>query len=217
MLRAYTIAHEPIASIDLMERASKAFVGWFVNHFPEKNKSISIYCGTGNNGGDGLAIARILDEQGYQKLRVRIAKFSDKSSDNFNKNLERMKRTSAAVSNISPGDEFGEDKAEIIIGALLGTGLNKPLEGDFKRLVTYLNELKRTVVSVDVPAGLFSDGEMPKDAIALKSDLVFTFQQPKINFLLPESGPFIRCWGSREYRHQRKIYPFACFRQTKLI
>jgi NAD(P)H-hydrate epimerase len=191
---AYTIAHEPIASIDLMERASKAFVGWFVNHFPERNKSITVYCGTGNNGGDGLAIARMLDQHGYQKLKVRIARFSDKSTDDFNKNLERLKRTSVTVSDIGPGEELGEEKAEIIIGALLGTGLNKPLSGDFERLVSYLNDLKRTVVSVDVPAGLFSDGEMPKDAVALKSDLVITFQQPKINFLLPESGPFIKCW-----------------------
>jgi len=191
---AYTIANEPIASIDLMERASKAFVGWFVNHFPEQNKSISIYCGTGNNGGDGLAITRMLDEHGYQKVKVFIARFTDKSTDDFNTNLERLKKTSVSVTEIKNGEEFGEEKAEIIIGALLGTGLNKPLSGDFKRLVTYLNDLKRTVVSVDVPAGLFSDGEMPKDAVALKSDLVITFQQPKISFLLPESGPFIKCW-----------------------
>ena len=56
---AYTIANEPITSINLMERASKAFVGWFINHFPDKKQAISIYCGTGNNGGDGLAIARM--------------------------------------------------------------------------------------------------------------------------------------------------------------
>ena len=72
--------------------------------------------------------------------------------------------------------------------------MNKPLSGDFDRLVKYLNGLERTIVSVDVPAGLFSDGEVPKDAVALKSDLVITFQQPKINFLLPESGPFVKCW-----------------------
>jgi NAD(P)H-hydrate epimerase len=78
--------------------------------------------------------------------------------------------------------------------ALLGTGLNKPLEGDFKRLVNHINSQHKTVVAVDVPAGLFSDGEMPEDAVILKTDLVITFQQPKINFLLPESGPYIKCW-----------------------
>src|SRR6201986_5635443 len=84
---AYTIAHEPITSIDLMERASKAFVGWFINHFPNKKQSISIYCGTGNNGGDGLAIARMLNEHQYQPINVKKASFSTRSSDDFNTNL----------------------------------------------------------------------------------------------------------------------------------
>src|SRR4051794_19058898 len=94
---AYTIAHEPIASIDLMERASKAFVGWFVNHFPDKRQSISIYCGTGNNGGDGLAIARILDDHQYKALNVKIARFSEKSTDDFNTNLQRIRQTAVPV------------------------------------------------------------------------------------------------------------------------
>jgi NAD(P)H-hydrate repair Nnr-like enzyme with NAD(P)H-hydrate epimerase domain len=75
---AFTIANEPIASIDLMERASKAFVGWFINHFPDKNQAISFYCGTGNNGGDGLAIARLLKDHQYKNLNVKIARFSEK-------------------------------------------------------------------------------------------------------------------------------------------
>jgi len=191
---AHTIAHEPIASIDLMERASKAFVGWFVNHFPEKHRLIAVYCGTGNNGGDGLAIARMLDQHGYQKLDVKIARFSDRSTNDFNTNLDRLKSTPVPIKEIQREEEFDDEKAEIIIGALLGTGLNKPLSGDFLRLVNYLNSLDRTVVSVDVPAGLFSDGEIPPDAVALRSNLVITFQQPKISFLLPESGPFIKCW-----------------------
>jgi len=191
---AYTIAHEPIASIELMERASKAFVGWFVNHFPEKKKSIAVYCGTGNNGGDGLAIARMLDQHGYQNISVNIARFSDRSTDDFNINLGRLKSTPVPIKELAPGEEFRGENAEIIIGALLGTGLNKSLSGDFERLVNYLNSLKRTVVSVDVPAGLFADDEVPKGAVALKSDLVITFQQPKINFLLPESAPFVKCW-----------------------
>src|SRR5277367_2771787 len=88
---AYTIANEPIASIDLMERASKAFVGWFINHFPDKNQAISVYCGTGNNGGDGLAIARILYDHQYKNLDIKVARFSGKSTDDFNINLKRVK------------------------------------------------------------------------------------------------------------------------------
>jgi hydroxyethylthiazole kinase-like uncharacterized protein yjeF len=191
---AYTIAHEPIASIDLMERASKAFVGWFVNHFPDKNQAIAVYCGTGNNGGDGLAIARMLFDHQYKYIDIKIARFSDRSTDDFNVNLNRIQKTGLQITEIGVGESFPEEPCKVIIDALLGTGLNKPLKGDYKRLVTYLNNLNKTVVAVDVPTGLFSDGEMPADAVVLKTGLVITFQQPKLTFLLPESGPYIKCW-----------------------
>ncbi len=191
---AYTIAHEPITSIALMERAAKAFVGWFVNHFPEKKKNISVYCGTGNNGGDGLAIARMLNHHGYENIDVKIARFSPKASDEFNTNFDRLKSLDIQVVEIKPGEEPPAENSIIIIDALLGTGLNKPLEGDYKRLVNYLNGLEKTVVAVDIPTGFFSDGETAPDSTVLKADLVITFQQPKINFLLPESGPYVDCW-----------------------
>ncbi|WP_295794467.1 NAD(P)H-hydrate dehydratase [Mucilaginibacter sp.] len=191
---AYTIANEPISSVDLMERASKAFVGWFCNHFQEKKKAIAVYCGTGNNGGDGLAIARMLSEHQYKNINVVIARFSDKAADDFNTNFKRLQQTGIPLKEIKPGESLPDANSPIIIDALLGTGLNKPLEGDYKRLVNYINSLNSTVVSVDVPTGFFSEGEMPADAIVLRADLVITFQQPKINFLLPDSAPYIECW-----------------------
>ena len=191
---AYTIVHEPVTSIDLMERASKAFVGWFINHFPDKGKSITVYCGTGNNGGDGLAIARLLHGHLYKSLSIKIVRFSDKSTGDFNDNLQRIKNTKIPLSEIQQGENPPEETSEVIIDALLGSGLNKPLAGDFKKLVDYLNSLAKTVVAVDVPTGFFTDGEIPADATVLKTDLVITFQQPKINFLLPESAPYIKCW-----------------------
>jgi len=191
---AYTIEHEPIASIDLMERASKAFVGWFVNHFPDKFQSISVYCGTGNNGGDGLAIARMLKDHSYQNVDVKIAFFSSRLSDDFNTNLDRLFPSGTNIFEIKPNEDLPEENSSIIIDALLGTGLNKPLEGDYKRLVNYLNNLHKTVVAVDVPTGFLSEGVTDPEAAVLKADLVITFQQPKINFLLPESAPHIHCW-----------------------
>lgn len=190
---AYTIAHEPISSIDLMERASKAFVGWFINHFQDKKQTIAVYCGTGNNGGDGLAIARILCDHGYCNITAKVTRFSDKASDDFNGNLNRIKKTQIPVTEIKAGIAPATEKADLIIDAMLGSGLNKPLSGDYKKLVEYLNSLHRTVVAVDVPTGFFTDGEVPKDAVILKADLVITFQQPKINFLLPEAGPYLDC------------------------
>ncbi len=191
---AYTIAHEPITSIDLMERAAKAFVAWFINHFPDKGKSIAVYCGTGNNGGDGLAIARLLKQHAYRSVSVLIARFSEKLTPDFLTNLERLKTAGIEYLDIQPNGNLPEENAAIIIDALLGSGLNKPLYGDYARLVDHLNALKRVVVAVDVPSGLFTEGEIPKYATILKADLVITFQFPKLNFLLPESSPYVNCW-----------------------
>jgi hydroxyethylthiazole kinase-like uncharacterized protein yjeF len=189
---AYTISHEPISSVDLMERAAKAFVGWFVNHFPDKKQAIAIYCGTGNNGGDGLAIARMLHGHQYKAISVKVVRFSDKASDDFNTNLKRLQKL--PLTEIKPGDELPAEDAAIIIDAILGSGLNKPLAGDYKKLVKHLNGLEKTVVAVDIPTGFFAEGVIDPKAEVLKADLVITFQQAKINFLLPESGPFIDCW-----------------------
>jgi NAD(P)H-hydrate epimerase len=191
---AYTIANEPISSVDLMERASRAFVGWFVNRFPDKNEPITFYCGTGNNGGDGLAIARIMCDHHYNKLKVVIVRFSAKVSDDFQVNYERLKETCVTIKELEKGEEIPEDNSRVIIDALLGSGLNKPLTGDYARLVNFINGLNKTVVSVDVPTGFFAEGEVAKDTIAIKANLVITFQQPKINFLLPESAPYVDCW-----------------------
>jgi hydroxyethylthiazole kinase-like uncharacterized protein yjeF len=184
---AYTIANEPITSIDLMGRAAKAFINYFVKYYPDKKKSITIYCGTGNNGGDGLAIAQLLHNLEYKLLCVKIARFSEKASDDFNGNLRYLIKANIATSIINPGEAFSET-SHIIIDALLGSGLNKPLTGDYKKLVEYLNSQNKTIVAVDVPTGFFTEGEVKADAVVLKANLVITFQQPKINFLLPESA-----------------------------
>ncbi|HWZ35079.1 MAG TPA: NAD(P)H-hydrate epimerase, partial [Mucilaginibacter sp.] len=131
---AYTIANEPISSINLMERASKAFVGWFLNHFPDRDRQIAVYCGTGNNGGDGLAIARILNDHKYLNITVKVAHFSEKTTSDFDVNLSRVMNMQVDLHDLRPDAPFPTEKADIIIDALLGSGLNKPLAGDYKRL-----------------------------------------------------------------------------------
>ncbi len=190
---AYTIANQQVSSIDLMERASKAFISWFVNCYPDKNQSISIYCGTGNNGGDGLAIARLLSALTY-KVNVKIVHYKDGGSADFKANLKRLIETRIDPVILQPGEDIPVEESPIIIDALLGSGLNKPLTGDYKKLVEYINSLQKIVVAVDVPTGFFIEGQVNPDVISIKADLVITFQQPKINFLLPESSTIIKCW-----------------------
>lgn len=187
---AHTINTEPIIAVDLMERASKAFVSYFCNHFPDKNISISVYCGTGNNGGDGLAIARLLKADQYQNISVKIARFSNRSTADFDTNFNRIKEASVDFTELKAG-EIPQENAEILIDALLGSGLNKPLKGAFADLATHLNSLEKKVIAVDVPTGFLTEGVVEKEAIVLKANLVITFQQPKLNFLLPESASFM--------------------------
>lgn len=187
---AQTIKTEPITSVDLMERTSKAFVSFFCKNFPDKNSKIAIYCGTGNNGGDGLAIARLLKADHYQHVDVKIACFSDRTTSDFDTNFNQLKEASVPFIELKPG-EIPQENADLIIDALLGSGLNKPLSGAYADLVNHLNQLKKQVIAVDVPTGFFTEGIIDPKSVVLKADLVITFQLPKINFLLPESAPFM--------------------------
>jgi hydroxyethylthiazole kinase-like uncharacterized protein yjeF len=182
----HTIENKPIASIDLMEAASRSFVDVFTEEFPDYDSSVSIWCGTGNNGGDGLAIARLLKESGYENISVKIVRFNKTSTPDFEVNYRRLQTAAIPIAEIKEL-KFPEENADIIIDALLGSGLNKPLEGDWKLLADYLNGLKKTVVAVDVPTGFPAEGIITQ-ASAVKADLVVSFQRPKINFFFPESA-----------------------------
>ncbi|RYU96973.1 NAD(P)H-hydrate dehydratase [Emticicia agri] len=189
----YTIVHEPIASIDLMERASRAFVSIFIRHFPVSYKKILVLCGVGDNGGDGLAIARMLYALGYD-LEIYIINHSTKQSANFKKNLERLQNKIHPVE-ISEIDEIPDfNKNDLIIDAMLGAGLSRPLEGLIESTVEKLNESEAEIVAVDIPTGLFADSLNGDKDIILKADYTITFQTPKLAFVLPQNGDFVGNW-----------------------
>jgi NAD(P)H-hydrate epimerase len=184
---AYTIKTRPISSLDLMESASNAFIRVFKEEVPNIDSLISVYCGTGNNGGDGLAIARLLKENAYDGISVKIARFSANESADFTANLDRLKLTGISITEITRNEDFPTENAEIIIDALIGSGLTKALQGDLKLLVKHLNKLKKKIIAVDIPTGLPSEGPIDPKACILKASLCICFQRPKINFFFPES------------------------------
>ncbi len=188
----HTILHQQITSVDLMEKAATAFVGIFCELVPDRNTPILVCCGTGNNGGDGLAIARLLQERCYDGIHVLVAAFAENRSTDFTANLERLNRTPVPVTIVHRMDECPPVAAKVVIDALFGSGLNKPLAGDWLALVTRINEAKKRVVSVDVPSGLRSDGGILPDEMAIKADEVISFQRPKLSFFFPESGAYVR-------------------------
>lgn len=183
----HIILTRPISSLDLMEAASIAFLQEFENEVSDKKIPTSIYCGTGNNGGDGLAVARLLIGNGYKNINVKIGRFSDKSTENFNANLERLKLTGICITELSDIVLPTEETSEVIIDALLGSGLNKSVEKKLKELIEHINSLHKNVISIDVPSGFPSEGIISEGATVIKANLVISFQRPKINFFFPES------------------------------
>jgi ADP-dependent NAD(P)H-hydrate dehydratase / NAD(P)H-hydrate epimerase len=201
---AYTIEHEPITSIDLMERASTVFTDWFSTLYNAEN-TVYLFCGTGNNGGDGLAIARLLHQRFYN-VKVFICRISTSESDDFKTNLSRLPLRSEILRGyINEQDAFPKiEKDAIIIDAILGSGLSRPVTGYWAGFFEYLNELKNEIISVDIPSGLFSNktlknmvrSDIPNtfgtEGVAIEAKQVFSFEIPKISFLMPENQHIIQ-------------------------
>ncbi len=184
----FTIANKPIASIDLMEKAARAFVQCFLREEFDANKSVAIFCGKGNNGGDGLAIAHLLLANGYQNIKVYIINFSNKQSDDFAINLQRIDESRCKKVLINQPSDLKSLKADLVIDAILGSGLNKALAGDYEELVQFINKQHKKVYSVDVPTGFFAEGKLPEVYNGIKAYKTISFQRPKINFFFPESA-----------------------------
>jgi hydroxyethylthiazole kinase-like uncharacterized protein yjeF len=191
---AYTIQNEPVSSINLMERAAKACVEW-MNSFQElSNKHVYIFCGPGNNGGDGLAIARMLIEKQVQ-VSVFIPDESVKKSGDFSVNLQRLGECGIETQSLESFDLNQLTENSILIDALFGSGLSKPLEGIYKELVKLINNSKCITVSIDIPSGLYADNPVDpvKDTI-VEADYTLSFQFPKLSFLFPENEYFAGNW-----------------------
>jgi ADP-dependent NAD(P)H-hydrate dehydratase / NAD(P)H-hydrate epimerase len=189
----FTIQNEPIASIDLMERAAMACIKHIV-----KNSSIDseflVFCGKGNNGGDGLAISRFLIKRGYA-VKVYVADHSPNSSEDFNINLERLKELkSDAVAFIEKEKDLKTIEVNpntLIIDALFGTGLNRPLSGLTTSVVNFINSSRAFVISIDMPSGLYADKGNDKDDVIVHCSIALSFQFPKLSFLMPQNGRYI--------------------------
>ncbi|RQO34472.1 bifunctional ADP-dependent NAD(P)H-hydrate dehydratase/NAD(P)H-hydrate epimerase [Chryseobacterium sp. KBW03] len=185
----FTISHEPISSIQLMERASMAVAHWISEHC-KNHKKLAIFCGNGNNGGDGLAVARMLYLKGFD-VDLFISDSKRKFSEDASVNLKRLRDISGiSVRKFDHNEPYNFDDKTIIIDALFGTGLSRPLEGDHKMLVEKLNQKKNIKISIDVPSGLSADGMFDNDAVILKADYTLTFQCWKRTFLHPETGKY---------------------------
>lgn len=186
----YTMQHEPVASIDLMERAATSCVDWLeTNGYSEK--SFVVFCGKGNNGGDGLAIARLLAAK-KNPVRIFILEFGHKGAEEFQINLARLhEHPEVDIRFVQTEQNFHEFiDGEIILDALYGSGLNRGLQGVTAKLVEHINHSGCEIISIDIPSGLFVD-KSSKGNTNIKADHVLSFQCYKPAFLVAENAEYI--------------------------
>ena len=192
-LDKFTIEKEPISSIDLMERAAKVLTQAIMDTWPA-TMPVVVFAGPGNNGGDGLAVARMLAERDYQ-VSVYLFNISGQLSPDCTANKKRLQETKRVREFIEVTQEFDPPRLEenmLVVDALFGSGLNKPLAGGFSSLVKYINASPSQVVSIDIPSGLMTeDNTYNVRANIIRANVTLTLQQVKLSFLYPESQPFI--------------------------
>ncbi|WP_165357025.1 NAD(P)H-hydrate dehydratase [Bacteroides stercoris] len=194
-LDAYTIENEPVSSIDLMERASRALARAMSERWSAETP-FTVFAGPGNNGGDALAVSRLLVERG---CRVEVYLFNTKGT--LSPDCETNKERLAGVAGI----DFHEITTQfvppvltaehVVVDGLFGSGLNKPLSGGFAAVVKYINTSPATVVAIDVPSGLMGeDNTYNIQANIIRADLTLSLQLPKLAFLFAENAPFVGEW-----------------------
>lgn len=192
---AFTIKNEPIESVDLMERAARACFKW-IKKRTNSSQPVKIFCGPGNNGGDGLAIARMLLKN-YFEVQVYVIHFTDKYSADFTVNLERLKEFHE-VSVVYLKD-FGNmpeiHQNDLVIDAIFGSGLSKPVQGFVAGIIKQINQSGAITIAIDTPSGLFCDeNSTGRSEAIIEADYTLTFEFPKLAFLLPENDKFTGHW-----------------------
>ena len=191
-LENYTIENEPVAAIDLMERAAKKVAATILKHY-DSSRRIIVFAGPGNNGGDALATARLLALENY---KVEVYLFNP--NDHLSVDCETNKQRLDALANINFYEVTSKfespqlNKDDIIIDGLFGIGLNKPLSGGFAALVQFINTATVEVVAIDMPSGLFCNDNSDNDRRnIIRATRTITFHSPKLSQLLADNQEYI--------------------------
>ncbi|WP_373523674.1 NAD(P)H-hydrate dehydratase [Aquiflexum sp.] len=174
-----------ISSLDLMENAALSFCDWYYGQFPYIDQSMYIFCGPGNNGGDGLAIARLLSGS-VEKITVIYFTEGEHCSKDYQSNFHRLPRN---VEKIHYQDvDLDINNSDIIVDCIFGVGINRPVEGIYKEAIEKLNGIVANKISVDIPSGIPADTMLVGEAF--QADFTITFQFPKLSLLFPEHAKY---------------------------
>jgi NAD(P)H-hydrate epimerase len=198
-LDRFTIENEPVSSINLMERAATACVDFLLkNKHLIAGKTIKIFAGKGNNGGDGLVIARQLAENGFP-VWVYYPKSDNHPTKDFAQNFERLQQQGKVpITDISNSDCFPTiNKNDVIIDALFGSGLTRKVEGFMAELIAHINKESCMTIAIDIPSGLFCDkSSKENEQCIIKANITLSFLPVKLAFMFQENKLFC---GKIEY------------------
>lgn len=175
-----------ISSYQLMERASMAFCNWFLPIFAD-DVQVSVFCGPGNNGGDGLAIARILAQHRRNVSVFYVVDGSTSGSDDYRQNFSVLPQKVSKC--VLEAGSFPEIPSGITIDGLFGVGINRPLTGLYAEIVAHINGTENAVIAIDIPSGLPADQLL--SGIAIRASHTVSFQFPKLSLLFPEHATYV--------------------------
>ncbi|SEK39429.1 yjeF C-terminal region, hydroxyethylthiazole kinase-related/yjeF N-terminal region [Aquimarina amphilecti] len=186
-----TIQSQEITSLELMERAATQIFNVLHQRLQGAPIPIHVFCGLGNNGGDGLVISRLLVEHGYH-VKTYIVNFSDKRSDDFLVNYDRLKAMGTEwPTQLKSDEDLPEIKQQdMVIDAIFGIGLNRPLVPWVINLIKHINASRCFTLSIDVPSGLYANKAPDDPEGVIYASTTVTFQLPKLIFFLPETGQY---------------------------
>ncbi len=186
----YTIDNEPVESIELMERAAQELFLSIYSNIGFKDNKFVIIAGCGNNGGDGLAIARLMYQQSID-FEAYFCAFSENISKDCSTNLQRLKeKCSDKIKIISRADQLVISKNTLIIDCLFGSGLTRPVNGQFAAIIEKINKSENTVIAIDIPSGLFGEDNTNNDGTIINADYTFTIQFPPLSSLFAENDKY---------------------------
>lgn len=191
---SFTIQKQNITSDVLMERAAEQLFNWLHQLLQGSQVKIHLFCGIGNNGGDGIALARLLKENDYN-IAVYVVNYSEKRSKDFLLNLGRLKERKVWPTYLDADSELPRiGHQEIIVDAIFGIGLNRKPEDWVIKLIGHLNGSNAFVLAVDIPSGLFIDKVTAMGEAVVVADHVLSIQLPKLVFFLPQTGMYAKNW-----------------------
>jgi len=201
----YTIEYEPISSPDLMERAGRSCAEKLKELF-SPTQTLKLFCGIGNNGGDGLVIARYVANY-FKKVSVYIVYFSDTTSADFDLNLKRLKNTThCRILHIHTAHEFPEIKpTDILVDAIFGSGLNKPVQGFSAQIIQKMNMSKVPIIAIDMPSGLFAEDNTENQGAIIQASDTLTIGSMKLTLLYDHYYRYTGNWHFIDIQLHRKF------------